>query len=106
MDKTGFWYASADTQRHLIDEPFLGDLPAPEWMAFGDVKSSRMLYVLHHEDDHHPDNYVSRPYMTVFGFGRSNKDKFLTSEQTFSIGFVESTEYRDVEKMINSILLQ
>jgi len=73
MDRTDFWYASADTNKHLIDEKFIGDFPAPEWMAFGDENASRMLYLLHHQDDEHPDDYVSRPDMTVLGFGRRNK---------------------------------
>ncbi|CAA0082859.1 Uncharacterised protein [Zhongshania aliphaticivorans] len=104
MDKDDFWYASADNKSHLIDEPFKGDLPAPEWYAFGDVKSPRMLYILHHEDDEYPDDYLSRPYMTVLGFGRSVKAKHLTSPQTFSIGFVESTEHQQVEHTLKGIL--
>jgi len=104
MDKTDFWYASGDNKSHPINEPFLGDLPSPEWIAFGDTKKSRVLYLLHHEDDEHPDNYVSRPYMTVFGFGRSNKEKYLDTPQTFSIGFVESSEYKQIEKAVNNVL--
>ncbi|MFB9055479.1 hypothetical protein ACFFU9_01875 [Mariniflexile ostreae] len=107
MDSTDFWYSSANTKKHPIEEPFFGDLPAPEWMAFGDENSARMLYMLHHEDDEHPDNFVSRPYMTVFGFGRQNKEttsKFLSTVQTFSIGFVESTEYSVISQAIRRIL--
>ena len=33
MDSTDFWYASADNKLHPITAPFVGDLPAPEWMA-------------------------------------------------------------------------
>ena len=36
MDSTDFWFASYDDIQHPIVEPFLGDLPYPEWMAFGD----------------------------------------------------------------------
>ncbi|MEP4486003.1 hypothetical protein [Marinobacter alexandrii] len=104
MDVSDFWYSSADGSRHPIQEARLGDLPAPEWMAFGDVQSPRMLYVLHHQDDEHPDDYVSRPYMTVLGFGRSEKNKFLESNDTFSIGFVESVNYPDVEAAVVKIL--
>lgn len=106
MDKDDFWYASVDDKSHLIDEPFKGDLPAPEWYAFGDVQSSRMLYILHHEDDEYPDDYVSRPYMTVLGFGRSGKEKFLDTPQTFSIGFIESTERAEVERGLRRILYE
>ncbi|MGB5581319.1 MAG: hypothetical protein WBM68_12185 [Woeseia sp.] len=104
MDATDYWYASADSQRHPIEEQRIGDLPAPEWMAFGDPNSPRVLYILHHEDDDLPDDYVSRPYMTVLGFGRRDKDKFLDTVQTFSIGFVESTEYSVIDRTIRQIL--
>lgn len=104
MDVTDFWYSSADSQKNRIEEPFIGDLPAPEWMAFGDEGSPRVLYVLHHEDDDSPDDYVSRPYMTVLGFGRRDKDKYLNTVQTFSIGFVESTEHAVVDRTIRQVL--
>ena len=104
MNETDFWYASADDKKHLINESFNGDFPSPEWIAFGDANSSRMLYMLNHEDDDALDEYVSRPYMTVLGFGRSGKDKFLTTPKTFSIGFVESTEYSVVAQKISQLL--
>jgi len=103
MDETDFWYTSADIKKHLINEQQIGDLPGPEWMAFGDEKSSRMLYLLHHQDDNHPDDYVSRPDMTVLGFGRRNKDKYLDTPQSFSLGFVESNRHPVVQKFIESI---
>lgn len=106
MDRSDFRYSSADNIKHLIDEEFIGDLPAPEWMAFGDEAAPRMLYLLHHEDDTHPDDYVSRPDMTVLGFGRRNKDKFLNTPQTFSIGFVETTTHSDVANAIEALALQ
>ena len=104
MDETDFWYSSADANSHLIDEKYLGDLPGPEWIAFGDKDFSRMIYLLHHENDDHPDDYFNRPYMTVFGFGRSEKGKFLDTPQTFSIGFVESVEYAEVAEVIQRVL--
>ena len=104
MDSTDYWYASTDNKLHPINEPFVGDLPSPEWMAFGDQNSPRVLYMLHHQDDDFPDNYVSRPNMTVLGFGRQNKDKYLTTVQTFSIGFVESTEYSKIDEAVRQIL--
>lgn len=104
MDATDFWFSSADDQAHPIEEPSIRDLPAPEWMAFGDQNSPRVLYVLHHDDDDAPDDYVSRPYMTVLGFGRRDKDKFLTTAGTFSIGFIESTDYTTVDQTIRLVL--
>ena len=104
MDRSDFRYSSGDPGRHLIDVEFIGDLPEHEWMAFGDANSPRMVYVLHHQNDEHPDDYVSRPDMTVLGFGRRNKDKFLTTPQSFSIGFVETTLYTQVKSEIETIL--
>lgn len=104
MNASDFWYASADNNAHPISEEFKGDLPAPEWFAFGDVKASRMLYLLHHHDDIYPDDYVSRPFMTVLGFGRSAKNKYLNTPQSFSIGFVESTKYQKVEQAIKDVI--
>ena len=103
MDRSDFRFSSADSERHLIDEEFIGDLPGPEWMAFSDENSPRMIYMLQHKDDDHPNDYVSRPDMTVLGFGRRNKDKFLTEPQTFSIGFVETTEYEALRETIEAI---
>ena len=104
MDDTDFWFSANNSKKNLINDPFLGDLPSPEWIAFGDEKSSRMLYLLHHEDDEYPDNYVSRPDMTVFGFGRSNKDKYLQTPQTFSLGFVESVNYEKIKTVIEKVM--
>ncbi|QOD60951.1 hypothetical protein H9I45_00495 [Polaribacter haliotis] len=107
MDNTDFWYSSLDNKQHPITEPFLGDLPSPEWIAFGDKNSSRMLYVLHHENDNFPDNYISRPDMTVLGFGRQNgkkTSKHLTTAQTFSIGFVESKKYYTIDNVIKNLI--
>jgi hypothetical protein len=104
MDRTDFWISSAGPERRLIDEEFIGDLPAPEWLAFGDPNSPRMLYMLQHEDDKTPNDYVSRPDMTVLGFGRRNKDKFLTMPQRFSIGFVEGVTHAEVKSAIEGIV--
>jgi len=104
MDRSDFRYSSADSKRHLIDDEFIGDLPSPEWMAFGDLNSPRMIYMLQHTDDAHPNDYVSRPDMTVLGFGRRNKEKFLTKPQKFSIGFVETTTHSDIAAAMQDII--
>lgn len=106
MDTTDFWMSSKDKSKHSIQESFDGDLPSPEWMAFGDPDIPRMLYVLHHKDDQLPDNYVYRPDMTVLGFGRRNGEttsKHLTTTQSFSIGFIESQSYSDIDSTLNQL---
>ena len=104
MDSTDFWFSSRSDSLHYINESSLGDLPGPEWMAFGDEQSPRTIFLLHHDDDNYPDTYVSRPDMTVLGFGRENKDKFLTRPQKFSIGFIESKKYNQIKLNIMKIL--
>ncbi|MDO6567607.1 hypothetical protein Q4561_11115 [Alteromonas sp. 1_MG-2023] len=104
MDDTDFWYNSATDTRHPINDSHKGDLPSPEWYAFGDESSPRMLFLLNHDDDTYPDDYVSRPYMTVLGFGRQGKNKFLDTPKTFSIGFIESVEYENVSDAVTQVL--
>lgn len=104
MDDSDFWFNSASTKTHPINETYHGDLPNPEWYAFGDKTASRMIYLLNHQDDTNPDDYVSRPYMTVLGFGRQGKNKFLNTPIKFSIGFVESVDYKTVSKEIANIV--
>ena len=48
MNETDYWYNSAGNQNHLINESFNGDFPGPGWIAYGDAKLLRMLYVLNH----------------------------------------------------------
>ncbi|MCH6259382.1 hypothetical protein MLD52_22700 [Puniceicoccaceae bacterium K14] len=104
MDETDYWFCSADSDSHPIEETHEADLPSPEWIAFGDANASRMIYLLQHEDDEYVDGYYSRPYMTVFGFGRDVKEKRLDTPLTFSIGFVESTDYAKVKKEIEALV--
>ncbi|MCZ6673281.1 MAG: hypothetical protein O7C75_10130 [Verrucomicrobia bacterium] len=104
LDKTDFWYSSKDEAPHSIDEKQKDDLPGPEWIAFGDEKSPRMIYISHHEDDLYPDRYYNmRDEMTVFGFGRDGGAKFLDTPQSFSIGFVEATDYELVAQYVGSL---
>ena len=104
MDTSDFWYSSASTATNGINQSFNADFPDPEWIAFGDIKSPRMLFVLNHTADNIVDSYESRPYMTVLGFGRSGKGKFLNKPQTFSIGFAETTDYASVKAQALSII--
>ena len=63
-----------------------------------------MIYLLNHEKDDQPDEYVMRPYMTVLGFGRLEKEKYLDTPRTVSIGFVESTDYSKVKSTVEGLL--
>jgi hypothetical protein len=83
---------------------FGGDMAAPEWVCFGDNALDRVLFFLHHEDDSHDDNYFAQG-MTVFGFGRGSCGKCMTeTPQTFTIGFLETTDYATIAGQMDALL--
>lgn len=94
FDATDWWMTSARATPRPVTERHEGDIPAPEWIAFGDARSPRAVLLLHHEDDAHPDDhYAMDGKMTVFGFGRRRVAKYLDSvPQRFSLGLVEPAE--------------
>jgi len=81
-----------------------GDLPAPEWVCFGDAKCKRALWLAHHEDDKHVDSY--RPMqqnMTVFGFGRKDLTKHMTAVPNhFTVGLCESTDPKVIAAAVDA----
>ena len=105
-DDTDWWMTSDVKRKTPLTISQEGDIPFPEWIVFGDEGINRVLFLLHHEDDEYPDDfYQMEKKMTVFGFGRERGNKFLnTVPQSFSIGFVESTDYKDISQAMNQIL--
>jgi len=99
-----WWMTGSSDIRHPMTEPHEGDLPGPEWIAFGDAERdvTRSLVLLHHQDDSHPDRfYQMRHEMTVFGFGREGLTKYLDSvPQSFTIGLVESTRHEAISNRV------
>ena len=105
-DDDDWWMTSAIRERQPLTQVHEGDIPAPEWIAFGDPRLERVLFVAHHEDDANPDrSYAMQKKMTVFGFGRAGTDKFLsTVPQQFSIGLIESTEYEAIRSQLEALV--
>lgn len=107
-----WWMTSAVKERQPLTTNHEGDIPAPEWIAFGDPKLPRALFVFNHQDDDRPDrSYQQQRQMTVFGFGRHRGEKHLTTvPRSFSIGLVESTDHaaigRAIAKFDSSTFLQ
>ncbi len=101
-DDTDWWMTSGSRQRRRLAEPHEGDIPAPEWIAFGDERLPRVLYLLHHEDDELPDRFYQMDrQMTVFGFGRQGIRKYLDRvPQRFTIGFLESTDHGEIAEAL------
>ncbi|MFZ5833634.1 MAG: FG-GAP repeat domain-containing protein [Planctomycetota bacterium] len=106
FDASDWWMTSGSDRRHPLTEKHTGDLPAPEWIAFGDQRLDRVLYLLHHEDDEHPDDfYQMNEKMTVFGFGRQRIKKYLESvPQRFTIGLLETTNHAEISEAMKAKL--
>lgn len=96
----------SDGTRTPLSEKWTGDLPSPEWVAFGDPKAGRVLFLLHHEDDDAVDSYwPMQKNMTVFGFGRHGLKKFLDrSPDRFTIGFLDATDPRTIGEAVSAVL--
>ncbi len=106
FDETDWWITSAVSQPKPMTQPHDGDIPGSEWIAFGDTKSNRVLFLLLHEGDPHPDRfYQMDKQMTVFGFGRQGMVKFLDHvPQSVSIGFLETTNHTDISGALDELL--
>jgi hypothetical protein len=92
-------------------EDWLGVLPDPEWVWFGDEKSNRVLYMAKHEHDDRPDLFWQmQGNMTVFGFGRKpheNPGTFMDRiPVNMTIGFVDSVENETIIKAIQNAVFQ
>ncbi|QDV24495.1 Soluble aldose sugar dehydrogenase YliI precursor [Aureliella helgolandensis] len=95
------WWMAADVETpQPITARHEGDLPATEWIAFGDAKTARTLVMLNHQDDAFPDTgYQMNQEMTVFGFGRKDLNAFHSRVGVpFSIGLVESTQHQAISE--------
>ena len=107
-DDTDWWMTSAISERKYLTERHEQDIPDPEWIVFGDKNLDRVLFLLNHKDDDKPDYfYQMNRHMTVFGFGRKGLEKYLYNvPQSFSIGFIESTNHCEISRFINSIIIK
>jgi hypothetical protein len=104
-DDSDWWMTSAIKGNQPLTTTHEGDIPAPEWIVFGDRELDRVLFLLHHEDDDKIDRYHQMDKsMTVFGFGRKGLTKYLdTVPRSFSIGFLETTDHARVSAAIDDI---
>lgn len=92
---------------------------SPEWLYVQDAATSRYLFLIHSDDDAHPDSYryqydatqnppsgtMDNGAMTVLGFGRkieTGVTRYLDAENvTFTLGLGESGNFTAVSKVIN-----
>lgn len=100
-----YWVLS-NGEKLPASESWVGDLPDPEWVYFGDNHLNRVLYYALHEDNDKLDQYWQMEgNMMVFGFGRQYPccDTYLTEVPAhLTIGFVETNTYSEVSKVIQS----
>jgi hypothetical protein len=103
---TNWWMTSAIAQRQPISRRHEGDIPSPEWIAFGDAGLDRALVLVQHSDDTHPDtHYAMDELMTVFGFGRQGLTKYLDQVPArFSIGLVEAARHDPIAEWVSALL--
>ena len=90
-------------QRSPTSDSWIGAIPAPEFVYFGDQYMRRVLYAVHHENDSQIDSYRQQDdLMTVFGFGRDlTVGSYLNSApQHFTIGFAEDSAFTVTSKVI------
>lgn len=105
-DDDDWWMTSAIHEKHPLTKNHEGDIPGPEWIAFGDKDINRSLVLLHHQDDEEIDRFYQMEHkMTVFGFGRRGIDKFLdTVPKSFTIGLIETTNHESIQDQIKNII--
>lgn len=104
-DDTDWYMTPAIDEKTALTENHEGDIPGPEWIAFGDADMDRSIVLYHHEDDRKADRfYQMQQKMTVFGFGRNGIERLLDSvPQSFSIGFVESTDHGAITAFVDGL---
>lgn len=101
------WYMTSSIQDKIpLTTNHERDIPDPEWIAFGDANQERVIVLLHHEDDNEIDRfYQMQKKMTVFGFGRNGMENLINKvPQSFSIGFVESTNHKKIDDFVHDKL--
>ncbi len=101
----GFHFTS-DGRRRAASERWAQELPAPEWIYFGDSAAPRVLFLAKHEDDDAMDQYwPMQGSMTVFGFGRQFtccKQYLTAAPARFTFGFAETAAFEPVKAVIEN----
>jgi hypothetical protein len=112
FNEEDYWVWSNGKREVLKNYPhktqWTGRLPSPKWVYFGDHKSDRVLYYIHHEDYPHEDVFwhSGEGNMTVFGFGRGptteNWQQLSKAPANLTLGFAEQSDFSYVSERINS----
>jgi len=107
LDKDRDFVVRSDGTNTPVTQTWSGDIPAPEWLYFGDGATERMLYVAHHGDDDASDQFWQmQGAMTVFGFGRQYPccDTYLTAvPDRFTVGLAEVADYAAAVPLVDGV---
>jgi len=109
---TNYFFRPDIGGRHFLGQPTeetdIKSMPSEnwEWCYFGDTKTKRAFFFIHHEDDLIPDYYRPLGDMTVFGFGRTGNanENLIVVPQNFTIGFYPDTAYQVISDKIKNIV--
>ncbi|HYN45004.1 MAG TPA: carbohydrate binding domain-containing protein [Candidatus Limnocylindrales bacterium] len=107
MEPNKDFMVRSDGTQTLLGQSWNADIPANEWVYFGDPGVNRSLFTAHHEDDTSMDTYwpFKTNVLTVFGFGRTDnpaKGYLSTVPQHFTIGLMNGTGFSQNSKIIYS----
>ncbi len=104
---TDYWLTS-DGSKGSAGPGRGGDIPAPEWICFGDAGKDRVIFLLHYNDDSENDGLYTTPnpgLMVIFGFGRSSTSKLMSAvPDSFAVGFIESTDHNTIKTQIDGVI--
>lgn len=77
-----------------------------QWVAFGDLRAKRSLLLVHQNADDHEDSYwPMQGNMTVFGFGRSGLNKFMTEQpNVFHVCLLETVDEMELKQAADRLL--
>lgn len=107
LDVTGDFWVNSAGDRFSVSLDWVGDLPDPEWVYFGDSRLGRVLWLLPHGDDDATDQFWQmHQEMVVFGLGREYRccDKYLTrAPARWTFGFAENNDFTEIKKRIESV---
>lgn len=112
FNEDDFWVRSDGTREAMkpysLKNQWTGHLPSPKWVYFGDHKSDRVLYYIHHDDYSYEDVFwhSGEGGMTVFGFGRGptqdNWQQLTKTPAHLTLGFAEKNDFAHVSDRINA----
>jgi hypothetical protein len=103
LDEQSDWMVLSSGERYDASQRWDRPIESPEWIYFVDGRSRRLLYLVHHEADNEVDSYwPMQEAMTVFGFGRRDLNKFMTTVPAhFTIGLSDDPSPSEAKAVIH-----